>query len=66
MLEYLSGTIAVQPGTRLRLALLGLGRTSAQIDSAAAIKLTDTNGIALDPDEFVVVEAITVFYDQAA
>jgi N4-gp56 family major capsid protein len=62
----LSGTIDVQPGTRLRLALLGLGRTNAQIDSAAAIKLTNTSGIALNPDEFIIVEPITVFYDQAA
>jgi N4-gp56 family major capsid protein len=62
----ISGTIDVQPGTRLRLALNGLGVTNANIDTAAAIKLTNTNGIALDPDDFVIVAAITVFYDQTA
>ena len=62
----LSTTVLVQPGTRLRLALNGLGVTNANIDAAAAIKLTNTNGIALDPDDFVIVAAITVFYDQAA
>jgi hypothetical protein len=62
----LSTTVLVQPGTRLRLALNGLGLTNANIDAAAAIKLTNTNGIALDPDDFVIVAAITVFYDQAA
>lgn len=62
----LETTILVQPGTRLRLALNGLGLTNALIDAAFAIKLLNTNGVALDPDDFVVVEAITVFYDQAA
>ena len=62
----LSTTVLVQPGTTLRLALLGLGVTSANIDTAAAIKLLNTNGVALDPDAFVIVEPITVFYDQAA
>lgn len=62
----LSTTVLVQPGTRLRLALNGLGLTNANINAAAAIKLTNTNGIALDPDDFVIVAAITVFYDQAA
>jgi N4-gp56 family major capsid protein len=62
----LSTTVLVQPGTTLRLALNGLGLTNVNIDAAAAIKLTDTNGVALDPDAFVIVEAITVFYDQAA
>jgi N4-gp56 family major capsid protein len=62
----LSTTVLVQPGTRLRLALNGLGVTNANIDAAAAIKLTNTNGIALDPDDFVIVAAITVFYDQTA
>ena len=59
-------TLLVQPGTRLRLALNGLGFSNANIDTAAAIKLTDTNGVALDPDAFVIVQAITVFYDQTA
>jgi N4-gp56 family major capsid protein len=62
----LSTTVLVQPGTRLRLALNGLGVTNANIDAAAAIKLTNTNGIALDPDDFVIVAPITVFYDQTA
>ena len=62
----LTTTVLVQPGTTLRLALLGLGVTSANIDTAAAIKLLNTNGVALDPDAFVIVEPITVFYDQVA
>ena len=61
----LSTTVLVQPGTTLRLALLGLGVVAANIDTAFAIKLTDINGVALDPDAFVIVEPITVYYDQA-
>ena len=57
-------SIAVQPGTTLRQALIGMGRTSAQVTSASAIKLGDVNGIALDPDKFVIVEPITVHYTQ--
>ena len=57
-------SIAVQPGTTLRQALIGMGRTSAQVSSAASIKLGDIQGIALDPDKFVITEAITVHYTQ--
>jgi len=61
----LSGTIAVQAGTTLRQVLLGLG-VAGDIDAANEIALTETGGTALDPDKFVIVEAITVFYEQAA